>query len=312
MKKILIMSLIISPVFTLANSNYKMIIGNNQKIYIVDKPVVSYAYEDWTNIDEEICTVDNKENDFYYGIDFEQTENCVSQQARNVTKIEEYKNGFIKRTNSLENREFTSQNVNLLVGTHLENSCYNILNNGFSSGSKVYKISNGLNVYCDQVSDGGGWTLVFNHNISNGVVFIDKNEVLNSSQNSPSLSTNKYSILNNLEEFRRNSKIEFKIAWAGYSKRNIWRQSTNPTINQNGGVSGYEAISINSSANYWGGLEYGYNQNSQNTLIDGSVNDPSWYYSVGSFNVWLNQGIPSSDDMAGSGIGVPNVNLWVR
>lgn len=146
-----------------------------------------------------------------------------------------------------------------------------------------------------------------------------KNEVLNSSQNSPSLLTNKYSILNSLEEFRRNGKIEFKIAWEGYSKRNIWRQSVNPTIDQNGGVdggsvNGYEPVSIDSTSNFWGGLEYGYNKNGQASLIDGSTNHSNWYFAIGSFITW-GQGIPAipaSDDISGAEIAAPNVNLWVR
>ncbi|QHJ74563.1 hypothetical protein VH12019_00263 [Vibrio phage VH1_2019] len=45
-----------------------------------------------------------------------------------------------------------------------------------------------------------------------------------------------------------------------------------------GGVRGYEAISIQSDVQYWGGIEY---NTGSNSLADGSVNHSNWYYAIG-------------------------------
>ena len=95
--------------------------------------------------------------------------------------------------------------------------------------------------------------------------------------------------------------------------------STSSTFSSptNSAISGYEAISIDSVSNYWGGLERGNATNSNSSLIDGSINHTNWYYAVGSFKNWnpglvCNGNIPLSTDVAGSSCGVPNVNLWIR
>ena len=89
----------------------------------------------------------------------------------------------------------------------------NLLNKDGNRDDGVYTIklnNSSLNVYCDMTTDDGGWTLVFRHDV-NGGYFSGSGEASNTNQDNPSLSTQKYSILNKLNFLKKDSRFKFRL-----------------------------------------------------------------------------------------------------
>jgi hypothetical protein len=223
-------------------------------------------------------------------------------------------------------RSFVVQEVQKLSsGSNIAKSCLEIKTNDPSASDGIYEIdpdgtggNQPFEVYCDMTTDDGGWTLVFRHDASEGY-FAGIDEVVNINSDNPSLGAKKYSILNQLEAFKKDSKFQFRINWPGFTKRNIWYQTSNPTEDIN--VAGYQAISVDSTSNRWGGLEFGNGSHGPNNFngsyLDGSVNHENWFYAIGSYRQWggtegCYNAIPAADPVAGSYCGVQTVELWVK
>lgn len=104
-----------------------------------------------------------------------------------------------------------------------------------------------------------------------------------------------YSILDKLENFRTEGKLELALSWPGSDlERQHWKQLSNPYIDQEPAVEGYEPISCPHTANMWCGLQY---DDSKSILSGSSKVDASdkCFYAVGTF-VDFKGGIPGPEN----------------
>ena len=200
-----------------------------------------------------------------------------------------------------------------LVVRNCSATCSNIKKMGGASG--VYSLDidgagplSAMNLYCDSTSDGGGWTRVLHHHTDGGY-FASLAASANSNQNDPN--HNLYSILNLLDNFESGSRFTFRLFYPGPNARNIWSQMTNPTSDTD--VWGYRDISIDSASRFWGGLERSNRSNGINntnrSLLDGSVGHNDWWYAIGSTAVY-ETGIPGP--AVPSGDVVNEVDLYIH
>ena len=93
-----------------------------------------------------------------------------------------------------------------------------------------------------------------------------------------------------MENFRdSNGKFEFLLQYpndtTGYNR---WKQTDNPaTVTVANGTgnetaAGYEAVHIDWTGNYWGGLT---KSTSSATYINGSVGHSNWFYAIGAKSI---------------------------
>jgi len=164
-------------------------------------------------------------------------------------------------------------------------------------------------------SDGALWARIFYQQCSEGTVFFSTIEECKNTQ-----TTNKYSRMYLLEDdtYKINGKFEFMLCYPNDdSTYNRWKQTNAPqneyvTRTTTGGqVTGYEAVHIDWSSNYWGGLERSSEDPTVlgSSWLDGSVGHGNWYYPIGVTTLYKH-GMPSSADLDENTASC--VELWVR
>lgn len=151
------------------------------------------------------------------------------------------------------------------------------------------------------------WALIFRHYSDNGQYFDDADDWAEAKLSNPGNPlADKFSILQETEHFFMGGKFTFKLVYPSYGSgiTNIWEQTSNP-ITTSESVSGYSAISIGHSGNYWGGMARS-NQTST-TFMDGSIGHSNWYMAVGTQSSW-----GGTNRYPGPGGAVYECELWAK
>lgn len=172
-----------------------------------------------------------------------------------------------------------------------------------------------VNLYDMPIKSFGGarWARIFYHNNRNGsVLFTSLAECKNTQ------TMDKYSrlgILDSGDTYKINGKYEFLLQYPidDPGRYNRWKQTNAPqnefvARSETGGqVTGYEAVHIDWTDHYWGGLERNDASTTlySSTWLDGSVGHGNWFYAIGSSSAY-DRGIPSYDSTASV------VELWIR
>ena len=163
------------------------------------------------------------------------------------------------------------------------------------------------------LSDGSSWARIFYHNNKAGTVLFSSLAECKNTQ-----TTDKYSRMYLLDDNTykgSDGKFEFMLCYPidAPGQYNRWKQTNAPQkeyvtrVSSGSKVTGYEAIHIDWTTNYWGGLErYQSDTSTVNTTwLDGSVGHGNWFYAIGAL-VTHGKGIPSYSSTADV------VELWVR
>lgn len=153
------------------------------------------------------------------------------------------------------------------------------------ASTKVKNLLTQYNMPVKVLSDGSVWIRLYYHDSKGGSVLWNGTaaQAINNQE------ADRYSRLNLLgnDDFKINGKFELMLTYptntdTGYNR---WRQTkapqneAMPKTSTGTTVTGYEAIHIDWSGSYWGGLELN-NTTEAPCYIDGSVGHGNWWYAI--------------------------------
>jgi len=162
--------------------------------------------------------------------------------------------------------------------------------------------------------DGARWARIFYHNNKKGTVLFTSLAECKNTQTADKYS--RLGLLDSGDTYKINGKYEFLLQYPldDPSHYNRWKQTYAPqnefvteTSAGTGTATGYEAVHIDWTQSYWGGLT---RQKSDTTLysptwLSGSVGHGNWFYAIGAASTHQ-RGIPSYNSTADV------VELWIR
>jgi hypothetical protein len=199
----------------------------------------------------------------------------------------------------IENKDHATPFVNI------HNSRDGVIGDCSDYGRHAYSIiDNSYSYKIDHVDQYGTWLKIFNHeSLINTNLFASAAEASYNDPNNPE--SNKFSILSQIPSFvRKDGKYKFKLSYPDVDVTNIWYQTNDPNIDGVYAVSGYEAISIDSTVQSWYGLAR--SSVPTTTYMDG-CDGVSWWWSVGQITAYGG----SSGGNPGPGVAVNKTELYI-
>lgn len=188
-------------------------------------------------------------------------------------------------------------------------------NAGITNYKYYYTPKPSVNTYDMPIKsfDGARWARIFYHNNKKGTVLFTSLAECKNTQTADKYS--RLGLLDSGDTYKINGKYEFLLQYPidDPSHYNRWKQTNAPQNEYNTQsstgtqVAGYEAVHIDWTSNYWGGLERNNTSTTSYSLtwLDGSVGHGDWFYAIGSASTHA-RGIPSYNSTADV------VELWIR
>jgi hypothetical protein len=164
--KLTILSVVIGCAIYASANNFVVIVDKNDSVNYE----MEFGYDDIIKYGEWVfnteCINDIEQNNIYYNKTKEQTSTCTEERERTVTTERVYDNGHKEILNTKIESEIinTTETKQFIIGTHLEETCKSVLENGYSEGNGIYHVTAGgglTEAYCDMITNGGGWTAVW-------------------------------------------------------------------------------------------------------------------------------------------------------
>ena len=158
------------------------------------------------------------------------------------------------------------------------------------------------------ITNGYTFVKIFNQDVTGGYFAQNESVILNTG-NKDSYLYSRLGIMQNLKTSAE-TKYVFRLYYPEQTARtNIWKQTNRPQdeTEYNGDGSryadGYEAISINSTGNNWGGLVKSI---SGGSYIDGTTYIVYWWYAIATYAYYSPNGMPGPNSIT-----VSKVQLWL-